>query len=223
MFLLFIQVNILTHTDEIKLKVERIEAIEKKKESLKEQEEGGSQGSQTDHESTIEPRRKGLRSGSNIQQPGLDVASEQEEIVEKSAVAVEAAGNLKNANGQQTDQSYGDHMNVPKGESKVALGATNGGEHLGSGFSRGYPSDTKENTKPKVGTIAISLESKDDKAPLVEGNQSEGGALWDIFRREDVSKLHDYIMKHAKEFRHCNYEPVKQVIIVAYHLTIECS
>ncbi|XP_012699751.1 lysine-specific demethylase JMJ25, partial [Setaria italica] len=210
-------VNILTHTDEIKLKVKRIKAIEKKKESLKKKEEGGSQGSQTDLESTIEPRRKGLRSGSNIQQPALDVASEQEEIVQKSAVAVEAEGNLKNANGQQTDQSYEDHMNVPfsKGKSEVALSATNGGEKLGNGFSREdkieSPSDAEENFEPKVGKIAISLEPKDDAAPFAEGNQSEGGALWDIFRREDVSKLHDYLMKHAKEFRHCNYEPVVQV------------
>ncbi|KAL6884677.1 hypothetical protein ACP4OV_010613 [Aristida adscensionis] len=58
--------------------------------------------------------------------------------------------------------------------------------------------------------IPISLEPKDDRTQFIEGNQSEGGALWDIFRREDTSKLHDYLMKHAEDFRHCNYEPVKQ-------------
>ncbi|XP_072966548.1 lysine-specific demethylase JMJ29-like isoform X2 [Typha angustifolia] len=45
----------------------------------------------------------------------------------------------------------------------------------------------------------------------VERQKPEGGALWDIFRREDVTKLHDYLMKHAREFRHVHCNPVKQV------------
>lgn len=76
-------------------------------------------------------------------------------------------------------------------------------EHTGQACSK----------KIKVGETGISLEPKDDTDPLAEGNQPEGGALWDIFRREDIGKLQQYLKKHAEEFRDCNYEPVKQVLI----------
>jgi [histone H3]-dimethyl-L-lysine9 demethylase len=68
-------------------------------------------------------------------------------------------------------------------------------------------------------TVSPELEDEDNLSSL-EGSESEGGALWDIFRREDVSKLHDYLMKHADEFRHLNYEPMKKVNDSTYYLTM---
>ncbi|CAL5067670.1 unnamed protein product [Urochloa decumbens] len=140
-------IYILTHTDEIKLRVKRIEAIEKKKESLSKMLE-----SQILQASQIDP------DGSHTKQPVLDVAPDGQE---------------------------GKSEHIPDGQACCK--------------------------KIKVGEIGISLESKDDKDPLAEGNQPEGSALWDIFRREDVGELQQYLKKHAEEFRDCNYEPVIQV------------
>jgi lysine-specific demethylase 3 len=71
--------------------------------------------------------------------------------------------------------------------------------------------------------VESHFEKKEDGVTFVEDNQPEGGALWDIFRREDVSKLQEYLMKHSMEFRHYNYEPVKQVISSVNYLTLECD
>ena len=38
-----------------------------------------------------------------------------------------------------------------------------------------------------------------------------GGALWDIFRREDAGRLRDYVRRHAREFTHLENKPLEQV------------
>ncbi|KAL3819472.1 hypothetical protein ACJIZ3_005377 [Penstemon smallii] len=48
----------------------------------------------------------------------------------------------------------------------------------------------------------------------------EGGALWDIFRKQDVPQLEEYIKKHFKEFRHIYGNLLPQVVHPIHDQTV---
>ena len=67
------------------------------------------------------------------------------------------------------------------------------------------------------GECSNNLNDKFCKLSISSGNSleeveaAEGGALWDIFRRQDIPKLNEYLNKHFREFRHTHCCPLPQV------------
>lgn len=82
------------------------------------------------------------------------------------------------------------------------------------------PKETEGNVIQSLdgSTSAESMQEQTLDAPKeTNGNDnksSNGGAVWDIFRREDVPKLIEYLNRHKHEFRHFFNEPVESVRII---------
>ncbi|KAM0836375.1 hypothetical protein ACQ4PT_062363 [Festuca glaucescens] len=228
-------VNILTHTDVIKLKAQRVTAIEKKKKSLAIKEDNRIlQASQTDPDCDMSIAEE----TDEAEEGDVGRSTIEGDVDHVDMVADKAEGSLT-VNGRSFIEGDVDHVDISISKEKTE-GIVIEKDKVDHGSSSESPDNTEERSKPtsrkkrgrrhgrhssnaskkrkettmedQVHGTSMSLEPKDDGVPFVEGNQPEGGALWDIFRREDVSKLQEYLLKHSEEFRHYNYEPVKQVI-----------
>lgn len=71
----------------------------------------------------------------------------------------------------------------------------------------------------------VGKEEPEEDIPLSDdggSNVEYGGAVWDIFRRQDVPKLIEYINKHQKEFRGINNAPVTSVSMIMNKAWVMC-
>lgn len=53
-----------------------------------------------------------------------------------------------------------------------------------------------------------------------DGNYGHGGAVWDVFRRQDVPKLTEYLKQHWREFRHVKNSPLTNLVHPIHDQTI---
>ncbi|XVF22365.1 hypothetical protein REPUB_Repub12eG0166500 [Reevesia pubescens] len=104
------------------------------------------------------------------------------------------------------DSSASNLEKIKCSDEKTVTKLTNKKDILGASFSGDNGYNCPEPKEKSDQEPTEDLESN-DKAQMVSG-----GAVWDIFRKQDVPKIIEYLEKHKKEFRHINKLPVNSVI-----------
>ncbi|XP_028065303.1 uncharacterized protein LOC114268347 [Camellia sinensis] len=73
-------------------------------------------------------------------------------------------------------------------------------------------SERSEVKKLDQGKSGKSAEYSNAGTMLDGLEHADGGSVWDVFRRQDVPKLQEYLKKHFREFRHIHCSPLQQVV-----------
>ena len=181
----------MTHTAEVPLKMGTLESIEKLKKRHFEQDQRELFGDFQAVDEKVE---------TNVS------------VVESCKVSADD----KNISSGSRDQNTG--ITVERADPIVELNGDCGESWLnGKDFSSGSELEKNEGAK-------VDQENSGGSDTTISGNKldrleaSQGGAIWDIFRRQDVPKLQEYLNKHFREFRHIHCCPLQQVIVSQFQL-----
>ncbi|KAJ0877591.1 putative transcription factor & chromatin remodeling &Metalloenzymes JmjC family [Helianthus annuus] len=116
--------------------------------------------------------------------------------------------------GPKMDIAYGDSvtkLHYEKSDTVNVLTHTKSGVRTSTKLNKTKIVKEKHGDQQETLVCNTGLQRNESQQNAVD--PMDGGALWDIFQRQDVAKLEEYIRNHSAEFRHTDCLSVEQVTL----------
>ncbi|XP_038894401.1 lysine-specific demethylase JMJ25 isoform X2 [Benincasa hispida] len=231
-------VNVLTHTSKVNIKTWQRAFIEKRQKRFAAEDRselyGGIKSTSDDTIRDSESKQNQVADPSMTEKPIGESKSQSREQFDEheynssnlTDVTIRNLSVDMCSTGSSADISC---PNGPKTAQKVVIECSPS-QHCGqsSNDTGKIHHETYDSEKASMCNEVNDLGSKDSimngaDGHLVDDEKMEvatGGAVWDIFRRQDVPKIVGYLEKHQKEFRHIKCKPVNSLVHPIHDQTI---